>query len=77
MAGLSPTAIRIRNADTHDPSGDSSLRIYADLLRTHGEIEGRELWTQALNEIDDANGVEQADADEKRPFTMDDYREQM
>lgn len=38
-------------------------RIYADLLRTHGETEGRELWTQALNELDDANGVERADGE--------------
>lgn len=58
MTKLSPTAIRIRNADERDPSGDSALRIYPDLLRTHGETAGREMWIQALNELDDANGVE-------------------
>jgi hypothetical protein len=58
MTELSPTAIRIRNADAHDPSGNGSLRIYPVLLRTHGETAGREMWTQALNELDDANGME-------------------
>jgi len=58
MTKLSPTAIRIRNADERDPSGDSALRIYPDLLKTYGETEGRRMWVQALNELDDANGVE-------------------
>lgn len=62
MTNLSPTAIRIRNADEYDPSGDASLWIYADLLRTHGETAGREMWTKALNELDDANGVDVSEA---------------
>lgn len=57
MTKLSPTAIRIRNADAHDPTGNTALRIYPDLLRTHGETAGREMWIQALNELDNANSV--------------------
>lgn len=57
-ADLSPTATRIRNADARDPSGNASLRIYPDLLRTHGETAGREMWVQALNELDNANSME-------------------
>lgn len=63
MTTLGLIAIRIRNADAQDPSGEAALQIYPDLLRTYGETAGREMWTQALNELDDANGVERADGD--------------
>jgi len=63
MTKLSPTAVRIRNADERDPFGNASLRIYPDLLRTYGETVGREMWTQALNELDAANGVERTEDD--------------
>jgi len=58
MTKLSPTAIRIRNADANDPSGEAGNRVYDHLVAERGQAEADELWTQALNELDDANGVE-------------------
>lgn len=58
MTKLSPTAIRIRNADAHDPSGDSGGRVYDNLVKVHGKSLADEMWTEALDELDDANGVE-------------------
>jgi hypothetical protein len=58
MANLSPTAIRIRNADERDPSGFATDRIFDSLVIQHGYERAGEIWDQALNELDDANGVE-------------------
>jgi len=65
MTKLSPTAIRIRNADERDPSGVTADRIYDELVAAHGHATADEMWTQAINELDDANGVERVNGDQR------------
>lgn len=58
---LSPTAIRIRNAGAADPLGARAAHVHENLVETNGRELASEMWVQALDELDDADGVERTE----------------